>query len=949
MELLERSREIEALGSLLAGAANGSGATCLIEGPAGIGKTSLLAFVRDMGAETGVTVLAARAEPLENDLPWSVVRQLFAPVIGAAEGERGELLSGAAALAAPALGLDPLASAGTMHGLYWLTVALCNRDPLLIAIDDAHLADEPSLRFLAYLCARAIDLPVLIALTVRTGEPPRRQLEAVSSRADTTRLVPSPLSQSACRDLTRSTLEQTAADDFCDACFATTRGNPFLLHQLLDQIDREGIEPHAEHTEKVQHVAPDGVARSLLHRLSHFAQPSRQLAQSVAVLGSAAPLADAARLAGLEMEAAARAADDLAGAEVLAPGTPLEFVHPIVREVLYSSLLPVERARMHAAAARLLAESGTEPERVVAHLLAAEPAGDAWVVDRLREAAGQALAAGAPAPAADLLGRALSEPPPKAQRAAVLAALGRVEGILGRPDGVQRLEEALTLTADPRERARLQLDLGRFLYILGRPGKAVETLQSGLDELQARGIEDAALVAELRASWLGAARLDISQRPRAAALIHGIEQLPASAASYGERALLAQLANELVFGGRSREKAIQLARRALGDGDLVRMETSDGIAWAVAAAALGWSDDFDGFDAAVRVALEDARRRGSIVGFASASYAYSFSRYYRGQLADAVADAQQAIAASREGWSQFLTAARAQLAWALIDQGHLAAAQSTLDQATGDPSWEHSSMRALALEARARLHLVRGEAAEALQTALEAGEVALEGVCPNPAVLPWRSRAAVAAARLGDLERAEDLLDDGLRLARDFGAPRPIGVALTALGTVRGKRGIEQLEDAVTVFTESPARLEHGRALVALGAALRRAGRTRAARDVLRDGLDVCAASGANRLAHWARSELVAAGGRPRRARSSGLEALTPAEHRVATFAAEGRTNREIAEALFISLRTVESHLTNTYRKLGIGSRAQLQPALRAGIDEKDRGRDHDDGGALPH
>ncbi len=949
MELLERSREIEELRSLLADAANGSGATCLIEGPAGIGKTSLLAACGELGAEAGMAVLRARAEPLEHNLAWSVVRQLFAAVIGAAAEEREELLKGAAAHASPALGLAPLASTGTMHGLYWLTVALCDRAPLLIAIDDAHLADEPSLGFLAYLCARAADLPVLVALTVRTGEPGGAQLEAIGSRAEAKRLTPSPLSRDASRELTRSTLRETADDDFCDACFEATQGNPLLLHQLLDQLNREKIEPKAEHAPEVEHVAPEGVTRSLLLRLSHFPKPTRGLAEAVAVLGDGSRLADTARLAGLEIGAAASAADDLADAEILAPGTPLGFVHPIIREVLYASLPPLERAGMHATAARLLAESGAEPERVATQLLRTEPNGDPWVVERLREAAEQGLAAGAPGPAAALLERALAEPPPREERAAVLGALGRVEGIVGRPDGMERLREALELTADPRDRARLQLDLGRLLYIFGRSSEAVEALQRGLDELEEAGVEDAALTAELRAGWLGAARLDIALRPRAAALIHEIERLPASDESYGERALLAQLANELVFEGRSRKRAMELARMALGEGELIRQETSDGIAWAVAAAALGWSDDFDGFDVAVLAAQEDARRRGSIVGFATASYAHSFSRYYRGELADAVADAQQAIAASREGWSQFLTAARAQLSWALIDQGQLAAAQETLDRATGDPGWAQSSMQALVLEARARLHLARGEMADSLATALEAGQMALEGVCPNPAVLPWRSRAAVAAARLGDLDRAEELLDEGLGLAREFGAPRPIGVVLTAIGTVRGARGVEALDEAVSVLGTSPARLEHGRALVMLGAALRRTGRRKAARDVLRSGLDVCAASGATPLEELARSELVAAGGRPRRPWSTGPQALTPAEHRVASFASEGRTNREIAEALFVSLRTVETHLTSTYRKLGIDSRSQLKVALQSDRRAKDRGGNHDDNGEAPH
>jgi DNA-binding CsgD family transcriptional regulator len=206
--------------------------------------------------------------------------------------------------------------------------------------------------------------------------------------------------------------------------------------------------------------------------------------------------------------------------------------------------------------------------------------------------------------------------------------------------------------------------------------------------------------------------------------------------------------------------------------------------------------------------------------------------------------------------------------------------------------------------------------------------VATDARIPNPAIFPWRSRAAIASGAVGQRGRAEELLEEELELARRFGAPRPIGVALVAAGVVRGVEGAEALEEAVETLAASPARLEHARALVALGAHHRRRGQRRVAAELLNQGLEVGQACGAVAICERARGELVAIGLSPRRRSLGGVEALTPAERRVAGLAVEGLTNREIAQALFVSLRTVETHLTHCYQKLGIESRGRLAVAL---------------------
>jgi DNA-binding CsgD family transcriptional regulator len=199
-------------------------------------------------------------------------------------------------------------------------------------------------------------------------------------------------------------------------------------------------------------------------------------------------------------------------------------------------------------------------------------------------------------------------------------------------------------------------------------------------------------------------------------------------------------------------------------------------------------------------------------------------------------------------------------------------------------------------------------------------------------VVPWRSAAATAYAALGNVGEARKLASEEVELARSFGAPRAIGIALDAAGLVEGKeRGIALLSEAVEVLESSGADLEHARALTDLGAALRRSNRRKDARAPLRRGLDIAHRCGGQALAERAREELLATGARPRRLVLTGVDALTASERRVAELATKGLTNREIAQSLFVTPRTVEVHLSHAYAKLEIASRAELAGALGDG------------------
>jgi DNA-binding CsgD family transcriptional regulator len=325
--------------------------------------------------------------------------------------------------------------------------------------------------------------------------------------------------------------------------------------------------------------------------------------------------------------------------------------------------------------------------------------------------------------------------------------------------------------------------------------------------------------------------------------------------------------------------------------------------------------------AALDEALAVAQRTKSPLGFVLNSAWRSHVAWRAGDLSTAEADAQAVLDVSRElGLPPGILYGVAGLADVLVDRGELDAAERLFVEAGLDGALHGTDADQPVLFARGRLRAAQGRPHEALADQLACGE-GLASFGMRMPLVPWGSEAALAAAAAGLEEEAERLITAELTRARASAAPRALGVALRAAGTIRHDRRL--LEDAVAVLEPSPARLELAHALFALGD---HAGAD--AIELLRRALDLADRCGASALAGRAREALRAAGARPRRARVSGPAALTASERRVAALAAAGHSNREIAEALFVTPRTVELHLTSTYRKLGVQARGQLAPAL---------------------
>ena len=357
--LLERDRELETLERIVAAARAGEGVMTLIEGPAGIGKSRLLANAREMANAAGFHVLSARGSDLERELPYGIVRQLFEPLLLEPDG-RERVLTGSALAAArvfePPDADDAVSDGGfgALHGLFWLTANLAVERPLCLSIDDLHWSDRASLRFLAYLERRLEGLGVLITTAARMEDPgaESRLIWEIAQDPAAVSIRLAALSEDAVGEMVRDRLGPEAEGAFCAACHHATGGNPLLLGELLKTMRAEGITPDAAHADAIREIGPRAVARSVLLRLGRLPPDAVAVARAIAVLGDGASLPATASLANLDERSVADATRVLVAAEILRPEPPLGFVHAIVRDAVYHELAVSERELEHERAAK---------------------------------------------------------------------------------------------------------------------------------------------------------------------------------------------------------------------------------------------------------------------------------------------------------------------------------------------------------------------------------------------------------------------------------------------------------------------------------------------------------------------------------------------------------------------------------------------------------------------
>jgi DNA-binding CsgD family transcriptional regulator len=930
IRLYEREQELGQAAAELDAAASGSGRVLVIEGQAGIGKTSLLCEVQRLAEERGFEIFSATGMELERDYAYGVVRQLFEYRAHRLESlERARLFRGAAGLAEALLLRSeppvpgPAETAedrmfAALHGLYWFCAELSEQRPVLLAIDDADRADEASLRFVAHLAPRLEGLDVAVVLARRPAEPGAQAqfLRDVEQHA-ALRLCPRPLSSDGSAALVRGRLGG-GDDELYAACHRAAQGNPFLLGELCATMQAEGLPPTAAAAPLVERLGPRSIADSSLTRVGRVSPDARRLVQALALLGPGTELRHAAALAELDVTQATSFADSLVEVGVLSSSAPLQFVHPVVGTSIVEDQAAGSRAVLHARAARLLSDAGAAGEVVCSHLMQAGPAGDPWVVDQLLGTARAALDQGAPEAAASLLARALSEPPSGDRRVKVFGELGRAEALGPDPaSAVVHLRAALGAGPERALRDELVAELMSVLWHLGRRGELLELARTELElcdprsELDSRRRLEAALIMGLKFNVEHYDELDSRLEALAPEL---------TGDSPPERVMLAILAQRRVERAEPVEGAVAAALLTLDRGLLADHGPSLRAPSGVALRALIESDRYQEAARWIAGGLELARARGSRLGLLTAHRFLAERALCTGELADAEADARLVASAWIEFPSLAAFIAAGILGQTLVARGELDQAEAALDE-LGDglryPGFPNSGIAV----ARAELALARGDASGALADFIRAGE--------EFPYSGWRPGAARAHLLLGERTQAVGLAEEELARARRFGAPRALGIALRVAGLCHGGMpGLGLLEESVEVLQDSPATLERATSLYELGAALRRAKRRVDSRQPLRDALELAHRCGAHPLAERARTELVASGARPRRMALSGVESLTASELRVCQMAADGRSNPEIAQALFVTRRTVETHLGNAYRKLEIASRAELANAL---------------------
>ncbi|GAA1903160.1 AAA family ATPase [Streptomyces sodiiphilus] len=930
--LLEREEETGIIASALRRVRSGSGAMVMFEGSEGLGKTSLLQVIRAGAEAEGFVVLQARGNALEQTFRWGMVRQLFERMLcSEASAVKDKALVGPAALVGGLFDYSQPVGTGlsgdcddnlyaNVHGLYWLCRNISEEQPVLLLMDDAHWADAESLRFVNYLANRLEGSGVLLALAhARSGPAETRDLLMSLYALPLVSHAPlAPLSQDAVGRRIAERLGSEPHERFAAECLRTTGGNPLHLTELLEEMRRRGEAPDESAIERLALLTPARLARHVLRQMGDLPVRTMALATAVAVLGADAQPQHCAAVARLEEAEAAERAGRLRDAGILRPGVPYAFRHPLAGQVIYADMPAHARSTAHRRAARSLHIAEAGAVAVAEHVCRTETSLEPWMVDVLSSAAHDEARSGRPGTAVRYLRRALAEPPPPSLRAGLLAGLGSAELRLRAPAALDHLRQALRHSSDQADGPRVRLELGLALAASGRFEESLAAFARAADsEATGPGAASAA----------GHARAVASVMTRLAPKRAG--RYPAGAPGDGPPHR-AHAAFEALIRGVEADRVARLATAVRGlPLPLHDTEITDA---AIVAWTLAQCDRLHRAEHILTRLVREATERGWLLAAATAESLRAGVVLDAGRVREAEAVARGVLGDhdSRCLRPVAVPLAAATLVHCLIETERLEEASDFLKTAGLAACLPEAAHFVPLRMARARLRIHQDQPEAGLLELRECRERAgREGWDFPPAACAYLPDAARAVALTSGAKAARAVAREEMPRARGFGAARPLAVALRTYGErTGGEEGLRHLREAGRLLAASPYRLERGRTLVALGSALRRGGHRSDARKHLTDGLEIARTSGASALENSAREELRLAGARPGRARVSSPAALTPAEERVAQKAAVGLSNREISQALFVTVKTVEWHLSQTYAKLGIGRRAELPRAL---------------------
>lgn len=919
VKLVERDAQIDQIASRLDAAASGHGGTALLIGPAGLGKTALIRASTVMATERTFTVLAATGEQLGTRSPFGVVRNLFDRALMALDASQMDAIaSGPAQLAVAHVlgrGAEPVEYGDLQASLSWLVDALAESGPLMLAVDDVQWADDESVLFLSSLRHRLVELPVMVLAAVREASPEQRTPALAGLVADRDALVLrlAPLSPAGVGDLVRDVWGDVDGD-VTDAAAEVTGGNPFLLlavTRLLAGTQRVTVQA-------VRDTVPSSVIDSVVDRLAGLDRAESSIAKAVAVLESTTT-AVATELMGLDLDTAARAADNLRAVGLFEQQPGLTYRHALLRNAVYAATGADTREQLHRAAARLLAPR--DVHSAAAHLLESGGTGDPWAVDLLLSAAESAMSEGAPHSAVALLRRAAAEPPAAADAAGVLLQLGLAEMRTLDERCVVTLGEAEPMLVDDGDRARCALALAEAYSYAGLHEPAADVLERTLEVVADPDLSlelEAALIATglLVPARVASARMRLDARPgllgesRAERLFLN-QQLTNAVGTNQPAAVIRDLARRALHPSDSPERTewvwARLFLAAIGDYDEVRNLTDDGFARAAA--------------------------KGSVVGFVTASFVRGTAEFEAGALpvAEQHFRAMLEVGEANSPGDLVSLLGRSGLSQTLALEGNVSQALDLLAVFPEDspPNAPVNGIAAL-LYARAVARHAAGHHEGALAAAQSLGALLADLDVDSPTWASWRPVAIGPLRALGRLDEARALAHENFSLCERAQVPDLLGEALRLVGETAEDHaeGVSALERSVDVLAGSEGRLAEGLARLSLGSALRRAGQRSRAREELLAGRALVAVCGAAPWIEYAEAELAAAGSRTTRLELTGTGALTASERRIADLAAQGLTNTEIGRMLFVSHKTVETHLSRVYRKLSIAGRGELVAAL---------------------
>ncbi|EMF00387.1 AAA family ATPase [Streptomyces mobaraensis NBRC 13819 = DSM 40847] len=921
-----RGSELARLAGLFDEARAGRPVTVLVRGEPGAGKSALLEAAAGLAAAAGFHVAVGDARGLP-DRPFAAAGCLLDRLPGPGDQDRAQ---------APAPGADPLGE------LVERARRQAARAPVALCLDDASRLDTGSLRWLLALSRSMPPARLAIVLAARDlATAPGAEFAVAAEVLDLTGLpadAVTPFAETRCG----VSLDAAAAR----ACHELTGGNPALLLALL--AGRSGSAPAPDDLRP----APGAAALPGAERwLGGLTRPALELARAVAVLGADAEITQAARLAGLDVGETLPAVDELVGRCLLANRTPLTFRHPLLATMVTERIPAGTRAALHLRAAELLRDGGFGATRVARHLVAAGPLGLSWTVEPLMTAARRLAGEGRTEEAAQHLRGLLRERLRPRVRAAVRCELARLDGFVNPDRAIRLLDAARREAEDPAVATDYALDLAALLAGCGRPVDAVAVLDDTADRIgpaapgQLRRLRlHRALVRVAGPARLfpererpdgapadeagTAGAVDPPDAPESPHSPHSPD-VPDSPDTAGRPAALRAV--HAVRAGEDRAGAVRYAREALaagGDGGTATVlwygcrtlihadELTEAATWCGRYRPVRGARPGRWTDVAVDLLRATVRRvRGDLPG-----------------VIEMLAPLTEPLC-TEPGASHVL--ARLAVA-ALIEAGAMAGdtdtARTLLTRWGLDGEQRPRQDTVGVLAARAVLRSRTGEVPGAVEDWYTAGRMLTELGVRNPAVLPWRSRAAHLLAAEGETAEAARLARAELEDAHRWGTPRAVGTALHAVAmTETGPRRIELLDSAVALLGRSPARLGVAAARLDLGRALGAAGRAEEACDAFTAasaGAESCGARPLARRIAAARREMCPT--EERETLPATLTGLTPQELRILSLARDGHTNREIAGRLFVTLRTVEFHLSGAYRKLGISGRRQLAEVMPA-------------------